>query len=167
MLGSCVFFGASNPGMIGAEATLPRDRIAQADAIVLQRICQRLAQGRTILAIRSLGNDQAVFGHSQVALLLQHVGCGRCSQVIFLLLGIQALRSEFASRGRRLNLRTIVGQRELGVDNLDADLDINLFQSKLVLPVFQHRARLRALRHPVPDRNVNVHANALVRRMNC
>ncbi len=143
MLGSFVFFGASSPGITGTEDTLPTDRIAQADSVVLERVCQHLAKRRTILAIRCLRHNQVVLRHRQVAFLLQNVGRRRSSKVIFLLLRFKTLSREFASCERRLNLRTIVRQRELAVDNLDANLDINLFQAQLVLPVFQHRTCLR------------------------
>ena len=61
-----------------------------------------------------------------------------------------------------LHPRTVVGERESGVDHLHADLGIELREAQLSLAVLHQRALLHRLGIAVAKRDLDVEADALI-----
>jgi len=79
-----------------------------------------------------------------------------------LLFGVKALLCVVACRERCLHLSAIVGERELRVHDLHADLGVELSEAELGLTIFHQSAGLRGLSFTVAEGDGHAEAHSLV-----
>ena len=138
--------------------------VSDADVVAVEGGGHELEQRCAVFRVGCGGGDERVLGDGEVSSLLQDVGAGGGAELVLLLFGDEALAGVVMLSLCGGYLGTVVGEGVTGVDDLDADLGIELLQTHLGLPELHLRTRLVSLCGAIAQWDGEVGAYALVGR---
>ena len=152
-------FQPGNDGFLGYCAA---DRIRELNSILIDSLRQQLFERSAVLGVGGFGGDDIVFRGGEISFLLQDIRRCRRSQSQLFLLRLVGLEVELAGGQRSLHCGPVVGQRKLSIDDLNANLNIELLQAHFCLAVFKKGASLQRLCGAVANRDIYVNAHSLI-----